>query len=641
MNSTTRMFLLLLVLLLAFGLRVYRLDYQDLWGDEAYSVYVSRMALPSVVRGGVDTHPPLYHILLHFLMGLAGDSVFTLRFLPLAASLLLVPLAYRLGRATFDEPTGFLAAFLCAIAPFQVYYAQETRMYSLATLGSALSVWYCLRLLRPGTSPHERRWPLWVGYVLATEMALYSHYYAFFVVAAQAILILALALAMKWRSRSDLVRWPAVFALLALSYVPWIMAQMSFLGSKADARYDEYSLAFLFEITRRTITAFSLGTTIHPPVTSYLMPGFIVLLAGGLISALRRGGDKRWKSWLVILWLMVPLALAWVVNPVMPFFYERYLLVCAPAFAILVAAGLRRMARWHGAALAVGLIFVTATSSYALRGYYFDGTFSKGQYGRMMAYVERHAQDGDLLLLDNPLQTGLFDYYRPAGVDAHFLSRDVLMDDARTDQELARLTAGHPRVWLVMFGNPAEYDPHYRAESWLAAHGSKAFYQGFLDATLSLYVMTLAEESVIQQPLRANLDNQVMLVGYSLNTPQILAGETLLLTLTWQALADVSTSYTVFTHLLDGDNRIWAQVDSVPVGGTYPTSEWSVGEVVTDNYALLIPGDAPPGEYTLEAGMYELATLERLPVVDDAGRKVGDHVILGTVEVLSRRGEGY
>jgi len=588
MNSTTRMFLLLLVLLLAFGLRVYRLDYQDLWGDEAYSVYVSRMALPSVVRGGVDTHPPLYHILLHFLMGLAGDSVFTLRFLPLAASLLLVPLAYRLGRATFDEPTGLLAAFLCAIAPFQVYYAQETRMYSLATLGSALSVWYCLRLLRPGTSPHERRWPL--------------HYYAFFVVAAQAILILALALAMKWRSRSDLVRWPAVFALLALSYVPWIMAQMSFLGSKADARYDEYSLAFLFEITRRTITAFSLGTTIHPPVTSYLMPGFIVLLAGGLISALRRGGDKRWKSWLVVLWLMVPLALAWVVNPVMPFFYERYLLVCAPAFAILIAAGLRRMARWHGAALAVGLIFVTATSSYALRGYYFDGTFSKGQYGRMMAYVERHAQDGDLLLLDNPLQTGLFDYYRPAGVDAHFLSRDVLMDDARTDQELARLTAGHPRVWLVMFGNPAEYDPHYRAESWLAAHGSKAFYQGFLDATLSLYVMTLAEESVIQQPLRANLDNQVMLVGYSLNTPQILAGETLLLTLTWQALADVSTSYTVFTHLLDGDNRIWAQVDSVPVGGTYPTSEWSVGEVV---------------------------------------RKVGDHVILGTVEVLSRRGEGY
>jgi len=66
-----------------------------------------------------------------------------------------------------------------------------------------------------------------------------------------------------------------------------------------------------------------------------------------------------------------------------------------------------------------------------------------------------------------------------------------------------------------------------------------------------------------------------------------------------------------------------------------------VGGVVADNNALLIPGDAPPGEYTLEAGMYELATLERLPVVDDAGRKVGDHVILGTVEVLSRRGEGY
>ena len=630
MNSMTRLCLLLLIVLLAFGLRIYRLDYQDLWGDEAYSVYVSRMALSNIVRGGVDTHPPLYHVLLHFLIGLAGNRVFALRFLPLIASLLLVPLTYRLGQEIFDELTGFLAAFLTAIAPFQVYYAQETRMYSLAALGSTLSAWFFWRLLRSETNLRERRWRLWTGYVLTTAIALYSHYYAFFVLAAQVSLILA----MHWRKPAHLVRWLTVFTLLAVVYIPWSAAQMSFLGNKASTRYEEYSLAFLGRIIWRTIAALSLGLTIRPLLTVYLMPGFLVLLMAGLMRILRRGEGIRWGHWLVILWLVAPLILAWVVNPVMPFFHPRYLLICAPAWAILLAAGLRQIGMCHRAIWAMGLIFVIAASTYALQSYYFDETFHKGQYGRMMAYVKSHAQQNDLLLLNNPLQMGLFDYYQPTGVEARYLSRDALIDAERTDQELSHLTAGHARVWLVMFGNPAEYDPLYRAESWLAAHGSKAFYQGFIDATLSLFVLTQAGEQAAWQPLQANLGNKVMLSGYHINTTRISAGDTLLLTLTWQALADMDKSYTVFTHLLDKDNQVWAQMDSVPVGGTYPTSEWSVGEVVADNYALLVPQNAPAGEYILEVGMYELATLQRLPVVDSNGQNVDDRIILGTMVIL-------
>ncbi|MCR4407158.1 MAG: glycosyltransferase family 39 protein [Anaerolineae bacterium] len=630
MNSVTRLCLLLLIVLLTFGLRIYRLDYQDLWGDEAYSVYVSRMALSNIVKGGVDTHPPLYHVLLHFLMGLAGDSVFALRFLPLTVSVLLVPLTYRLGQEIFDQLTGFLAAFLTATASFQVYYAQETRMYSLAAFGSTLSIWFFWRLLHSETNLRERRWRLWVGYILATAIALYSHYYAFFVLAAQVSLILA----MHWRKPTHLLRWLAVFALLAVSYVPWIAVQMSFLGDKASARYEEYNLAFLGEIIWRTIAALSLGLTIRPPLTACLVPGFLVLLIAGLSRILRGGEGIRWAHWLVILWFVVPLILAWAVNPVMPFFHPRYLLICAPAWAILLAAGLRQVGMCHKAVLATGLFFVIAANTYALQGYYFDETFHKGQYGRMMAYVESHAQQNDLLLLDNPLQMGLFDYYRPTSVEAQYLSRDALIDEGRTERELSRLTTGHTRVWLVMFGNPAEYDPHYRAESWLAAHGSKAFYRGFIDATLSLFVLTQAGEKAIWQPLQANLDNKVMLLGYHINTTRISVGDALLLTLTWQALADMSKSYTVFTHLLDKDNQVWAQVDSVPVGGTYPTSEWSVGEVVADSYALLIPENTPAGEYILEVGMYELATLQRLPVVDSNGQNVDNRVVLSAIVIL-------
>jgi hypothetical protein len=91
--------------------------------------------------------------------------------------------------------------------------------------------------------------------------------------------------------------------------------------------------------------------------------------------------------------------------------------------------------------------------------------------------------------------------------------------------------------------------------------------------------------------------------------------------------------YTVFVHLLDADNRIVAQMDSEPLGGTHPTTEWQIGEIVRDNYGLLIAPDTPPGEYLLEVGMYYLPTLERLPVLDASGSVQDDRVVLGRIAV--------
>ena len=101
----------------------------------------------------------------------------------------------------------------------------------------------------------------------------------------------------------------------------------------------------------------------------------------------------------------------------------------------------------------------------------------------------------------------------------------------------------------------------------------------------------------------------------------------------WQALAEMERRYTVFTHLLDADNRIVAQMDSEPRSGTHPTTGWRLGELVRDNYGLLIAPDTPPGEYLLEVGMYYLPTLERLPVLDASGKVRGDRVVLGKIVV--------
>ena len=116
------------------------------------------------------------------------------------------------------------------------------------------------------------------------------------------------------------------------------------------------------------------------------------------------------------------------------------------------------------------------------------------------------------------------------------------------------------------------------------------------------------------------LDGQVQLLGYDISAETVTPGDTLILTLYWQALTEMDENYTVFTHLLALNGSTTGQQDSHPVYGTYPTSLWMTGEVVTDVYEISIRTDAAPGAHRLEVGMYVAETGDRLPTgtPDDA-----------------------
>jgi hypothetical protein len=126
----------------------------------------------------------------------------------------------------------------------------------------------------------------------------------------------------------------------------------------------------------------------------------------------------------------------------------------------------------------------------------------------------------------------------------------------------------------------------------------------------------------IQHPLQVSLCYQATLLGYDVSPETVQPGQTLDLTLYWQARRSMTEDYTVFTHLVAADGRIVAQQDNQPAEDRYPTSIWDTGEIVVDRYRLTIAPDAPGSEYHLEVGMYLLSTLERLKVVsgDEEGQ---------------------
>ncbi|MBI3536265.1 MAG: hypothetical protein HY070_01685, partial [Chloroflexi bacterium] len=158
------------------------------------------------------------------------------------------------------------------------------------------------------------------------------------------------------------------------------------------------------------------------------------------------------------------------------------------------------------------------------------------------------------------------------------------------------------------------------------------------DSTVELGSVRVAEIArttiapTIAHQLSARFGDNIELLGYDLTPTRARAGETIRLILYWRALNPMSTSYTVFAHLLDNHNQIVGQHDSIPASGARPTTSWVAGEVIADEYHLQLNDNALRGNYQIEIGWYDAATRARLPVAS-RGAETSDHLLLSEIEV--------
>jgi len=140
----------------------------------------------------------------------------------------------------------------------------------------------------------------------------------------------------------------------------------------------------------------------------------------------------------------------------------------------------------------------------------------------------------------------------------------------------------------------------------------------------------------------AGLGQVTRLLGYDLEPELARPGEPVTLRLYWQALEHTNTSYTVFVHVLDrfgvprGQEALVVQRDQVPGGGAYPTSGWFPGEVITDEYRIILPPEMSFANLRIGVGMYDLATGARLPIMD-APPEAGGRLLLNTILVVRAR----
>ncbi len=272
-----RTWLVVAILLVATYLRAYRLQDESLWYDEGFSIALARASpAEAVAWTAQDVHPPLYYLLLHLWVRPCGDSAFSVRGLSALAGMATVPLLYAVGKRISGPSAGLLAALLTAVSPLYIYYSREARMYALLTLLAAASAYIMLRITdnRPAA---RRRIICWAAYLFTALGASYVHYFALFVLGAEAIYFL-----LWWWSTRRPAHWliKAGFAALLwlLAYAPWIPVLVS--RYQLDSGYWQGRMRFRTALAR-ILTSFTVGVTVSEPTSWYLTVGHLALLGVG------------------------------------------------------------------------------------------------------------------------------------------------------------------------------------------------------------------------------------------------------------------------------------------------------------------------------------------------------------------------
>ncbi len=126
-------------------------------------------------------------------------------------------------------------------------------------------------------------------------------------------------------------------------------------------------------------------------------------------------------------------------------------------------------------------------------------------------------------------------------------------------------------------------------------------------------------------------EDAISLLRVAVIDPEVMQGGIARFAVTWETSVPVRDSFKMFVHVAGADGIPVAQYDDVPGSGLLPTTIWQPGVPVDDRFAIVIPPDAPPGDYTIHIGLYRMDNGLRLRVT--SGSDGPDYGSIGTVRV--------
>lgn len=240
---------LVLILLLATGLRLFTLVKKDLWIDEIITAILTfgqgyqglpteelipldqisllfqyqQQSYSEIAHALAETssHPPLFFYLIHQWLGWLQELPFPdlslatqLRLFPAILGIIAVILLYHLNQESFSQRAGIVGATLMAVSPFAVYLSQEARQYTLGLILITSALFFLIKLIKQSQSTGIY-WLLWG---VSNSLGIYTHYFFLLSFLAQIVTLFIFL----YPSKTRLMTLGGVIIGVGLSYLPWL-----------------------------------------------------------------------------------------------------------------------------------------------------------------------------------------------------------------------------------------------------------------------------------------------------------------------------------------------------------------------------------------------------------------------------------
>lgn len=343
----------------ALVLGLIRLGMPSLWVDESFTV--NDVARP--VSSYVDGYYLLFYLVMKPWTLVAGTSEWALRLPSVVGAMLSCSLLVVLGRRLFDRWVALAAGLLLATSPFMVRWSQQARGYTMmvaVVLGATLLL---LRALERGTRS------AWALYGIGFAAVMVWHPVA-------GLLLAAPHAVLAYQRRERLLPHCLLAVALILAFgVTWSAQLAMRSGDGSIIAWIKYPTA---DVAARALLDVSGATGL----------GLVLALLGLLL--LWRRGEGATSVWLAT-WAFSPFVVSLLASLVQPIFLDRYLIMAAPAFALLGAFALFAAGPRWGAVL-VGAA-VVATAFGLVQGYTRGSEGWRGEDWREAVTVVQQRRD--------------------------------------------------------------------------------------------------------------------------------------------------------------------------------------------------------------------------------------------------------
>lgn len=597
--------LIVAILLIGAVLRMYHLDTFDLRGDEAYSaVHWTQTPFTADWQYMAEREPhPISAFLTYWSWAEAtGKSVFAVRMLSVMGSLLsiagVLALSFRLFKRQY---LALCVAFLWAVHPFNIWHAQDARVYGILAAINVFSLYFLVRALEKSSNQTTLRgWQPWLPYLVVQLLAIYFYFFEPLSMIVHGLFMLSLR-------RKDLlieaVRTWLVMLFLAIPHffnVYEVVFANNYIPNAEEANLSAYFSEFM--------GAYLVGE--NQTISS--LAGFLVALIIVTVLGLRLA-KQPFRNGLLLLWIFIPPLVLYLLSLNSAYFRPRYGFISLPAIVMAIVLSISTASEFifkndnrQRYFVSAVIIFIGLFFMYRDYAYFMLDDAKSPDWTSLEAYLATNMSEADVMVISGADPS--IEYYHQSDGDIYFyFSVDDDIEEAFDNIK------SYQSIYLLGGANIPNLEQRISTDWQLISVDEIAMRRSPNKWQISQYRSWTVAKSEIMHPLNIQFADVAILKGYSWQEGD---ADSDILMLYWYPLRKTETPLSILTHVVppnDIDGALVTSLDHGLANAVISTTQWE--EQVLYRDVITLPENTLDN-YAIRVGLYETSTLESIPLDD-------------------------